>query len=406
MRGAQYARLVDRLKPSERRDPLALKLPPYYPDTEPSRRDWANYYELITAMDYQAGDRIREIEEAGLLEDTVIFFWGDHGVGLPRAKRWLYESGTHVPLVARIPKKFRTGDQGRPGTEDSQLVSFLDLAPSMLNLAGVEIQKHMQGRAFLGPNLSAPRRYVHAARDRMDARYDCVRMVRGPRYRYLRNYRPDLPYAQQLDYMEQGFIMKELRAGRIPEAARLFMGDRKPVEELYDVHLDPHELRNLVDSPQHQRILVEMRAEHERWSMETRDLGLIPEPIVAEREKELGNRYAILVQPGSEEYLRRLRAVVDAVNRGKPAPDSDPDPAIRWWLARSTSDPHPAVRVAAARKSRDIAVLTRELASDNEWVRLAAANALDELGASEPLRSALQDKNDYVRKIAEHGARP
>ncbi len=418
MRGAEYEKEIARLKAGERRDPRSLPLPPYYPDTEPSRRDWANYYELITAMDYQVGDRLREIEEAGLLENTIVFFWGDHGVGLPRAKRWLYEASTHVPLVARIPAKFRAGWQGRPGWADTQLVSFIDLAPTMLNLAGVPIPEHMQGRAFLGPRLAPERTYVYAARDRMDERYDSVRMVRGRRYRYLRNYTPQVPYAQHTNYMEQGFIMKELRRlaaeGKLPEAARSFMAERKAVEELYDVERDPYETRNLADIPDYGRILADMRAAQERWAMETRDVGLIPEPIVAEREQKYGTRYAMLHRGDSQQYLSRLRQVVDKVNRGENVARAltDVDPAIRYWAVLGSDkvksmleDPDPVVRIAAGRKLGDVSVIAAELTNQNEWTRLHAAIALDEMGASEALQPALKDENNYVRRVAEHGAK-
>ncbi|MBM3746064.1 MAG: DUF229 domain-containing protein [Acidobacteria bacterium] len=442
LRGADYDKVIARLTPRQRRDPNALKLPPYYPDTPVARRDWANYYEVITAMDYQVGDRLKEIEEAGLLEDTIIFFWGDHGVGLPRAKRWLYESSTHVPLVARMPAKFRAAGQGRPGSTDSQLISFIDLAPTMLNLAGVSIPKHMQGRAFLGPNLTPLRQYIYGARDRMDERYDGVRMVRDRRYRYLRNYDPDKPYAQHTSYMEQGFIMKELRRlkaeGDLPAGAGLYMAAQKPVEELYDVEKDPHEINNLAVSPQHQAVLQRLRAAHERWALETRDVGLIPEPEVADREKQFGTRYAILRQPDSEGYLRRLRALADAVNRDvNPAliqrSLADPDPAFRYWAVRGLTksaesaqaakervlnalkDPSPVVRIAAARAAaahlddaNAVALLGRELRHDNEWVRLHAAIALDELGpkarpAQAALRAVLDVKDSgYVARVVEH----
>jgi len=426
LRGEEYARITDRLRPAERQDPARLRnLPPYYPDTPIARRDWANYYEVITAMDYQAGDRLRELEEAGLLEDTIVFFWGDHGVGLPRAKRWLYEASTHVPLLVRIPEKFRAAGQGRAGSADDQLISFIDLAPTVLNLAGAAVPEHMQGRAFLGPRLSAPREHVYGARDRMDERPDTVRMVRDRRYRYLRNYEPHKPYMQHLSYMEQGFIMQELRRlqaeGNLPPAARLCMSATKPVEELYDVEADPHEIRNLAGMDEHRRTLERLRRVHEQWALETRDLGLIPEPLVDERGRRLGSRHEVLRQPGSEEYLKRLRRLVDAVNRGASGEAvralDDPDAAFRYWAVVGTSDPErlrraagdssAVVRVAAAGKLGDVAVLVRELGNNEEWARHRAAVALDEMGtkaagAREALRGALQDSNEYVQRVARH----
>jgi uncharacterized sulfatase len=424
LRGAAYDKITDRLRSSDRQDPARLRnLPPYYPDTPAARRDWANYYECITVMDYQAADRLRELEADGLLDDTIVFFWGDHGVGLPRAKRWLYEASTRVPLVIRIPEKFRAAGQGRPGSADDQLISFIDLAPTVLNLAGVPIPKHFQGRAFLGPNLTPPREYIYGARDRMDERPDIVRMVRDRRYRYLRNYEPHKPYMQHLAYMEEGWTMKELRRlqreGAVPPAARLCMSPSKPVEELYDVENDPHEIRNLAGDPRHRQTLERLRGEHETWSLQTRDLALIPEPIVDELGRQYGSRYDILRQPGSERYLRNLRALVDAVNR-KENPAlirsalTNPDPAFRYWAVVGSNptpellkDPHPMVRVAAAQKLGDVPTLMRELQSPNDWIRHRAAVALDELGpaaasARPALQAALKDSNQYVVRVATH----
>jgi len=403
-RGAAHDADVPRLTPAQRQDPAKLTtLPPYYPDTPEARRDWANVYEGLTEMDYWLADRLKELDAAGLADDTIVFVWGDHGVGLPRAKRWLYESSTRVPLMVRIPEKFRAPGQGRPGTVDDQLVSFIDLAPTVLNLAGLKAPEHFQGRAFLGPRLTPPREYVHGARDRMDERYDMVRMVRDRRYRYLRNYEPEKPYAQYMNTAEQGVTMRELRR-TAPPAARPFMAATKPPEELYDVENDPHELQNLARNPQHRATLERLRREHLRWSDATRDLGLIPEPELMRREKELGNRYAILRQKDAASLLQRLR---------NPKPN-DPDPAVRYWAARRganlTMDPVLIVRVAAARAQRSLPVLIEALSSEEEWTRLAAAQALDELGegarAALPALQACLAKgaaeNRYVLRVVNH----
>lgn len=434
LRGAAYAADTARLTPGDRRDPARLPLPPYYPDTPESRRDWANYYELITAMDYQAGDRLRELEQDGLLDDTIVFFWGDHGVGLPRAKRWVYEASTHAPLIVRVPEKFRAAGQGVPASVDSRLVSFIDLGPTALNLAGVEVPAHMQGQPFLGPKLPTPRRHVFAARDRMDERYDSIRAVSDGRYRYIRNFQPWTPWAQPLRYAEQGNVLKEMRrlhgAGKLTGPALAFLAPRKPVEELYDVREDPWCIRNLAGAGAHRGTEARLRKTLDDWMIETRDLGLIPEPLVAERGARLGSRHAILRQPGAEQYLRRLRRVVEKANRGAAAEAfaselRDPDEAIRYWavagmadnrekplarLREAMRDSSAVVRVAAARAVGDsaaVAVLETELANSNEWVRLGAAIALDELSAgAAALRNAARDTNEYVRRIAEHAAAP
>ncbi|NQT88780.1 sulfatase, partial [bacterium] len=292
--------------------PKLSTLPPYYPDTPVTRADWASNYRNIKNMDTWVAGHLRALEEAGLADDTLVVFWSDHGIGLPRAKRWLYDSGTRVPLIVRIPPKFRVGSQGKPGTVTDELVSFIDLAPTTLNLAGIPAPKLMQGRAFLGADLTPPREYVYGARDRMDERYDIIRMVRDKRHRYIRNYEPFKAYYQYMNTPEKGATMKELRrlhaAGELPAAAELFMADSKPLEELYDLSKDPHEINNLAASPDHQAVLERMRAAHMQWVRDTRDLGLVPEPEITVRTAKYGSGYAILRQPGAEALVERIRA--------------------------------------------------------------------------------------------------
>ncbi|MBM3810624.1 MAG: DUF229 domain-containing protein [Acidimicrobiia bacterium] len=413
-RGKQFEEAIKQLKPSERRDPARLVLPPYHPDTPAVRRDWANYYEAVTAMDYQVATRLRELEEAGLLEDTIVFYWGDHGVGLPRAKRWLYDSGTRVPMIARIPEKFRAAGQGKPGSTDGQLVSMIDLAPTMLHLAGAAPAPQFQGRAFLGAKLTPPRRYIHGARDRMDERYDIIRAVRDNRYRYIRNYEPGKPYYQHMETPESGDTMKELRRlhaeSKLPPAAAQFMSLSKPVEELYDLQADPHEIRNLAADPAQGATLNRLRAEHQRWMRDTRDVGLIPEPELVEGERRYGSRWAMMRAPENTTLAKRVLAAATSPNR---AAAQDPHPAVRYWAARHLpdgagllKDPSPAVRIAAAANLRDASALAQLLEHEVESVRLMAAIALDEMGprsraAETQLRAiAAQPGREYPSRVA------
>ena len=184
----KYRKVTEGLEKHDR-ELLAPTLPPYYPDTPVTREDWGRYYDVIAAMDRWVGQMLHELEEDGLSDDTIVIYWSDHGVGLPRAKRWLYDSGMHVPLIVRIPPKYRQATQGTPGTVDDRLVSLMDLGPTTLNLTGVAIPEHVQGRPFLGANLPSQREYVFGARDRMDERYDIIRAVRDKRYKYIRYFR-------------------------------------------------------------------------------------------------------------------------------------------------------------------------------------------------------------------------
>jgi len=286
------------LAPDEKHDPAEAVLPPYYPDTLPVRKDWAQYYDTMTLMDRQAGQILEQLDEDGLMDDTIVWFWADHGRGLPRAKRWIYDSGIHVPLIIRVPEKYRkiampdNPEALRSGTVNDDLVSFIDFAPTMLSLAGVKIPGYMHGRAFLGGQRAAPREYVFAVRDRMDGTYDMIRAVRDKRFKYIRNYMPHITYAQYIDYMEMMPTMQEMRRlhaeGKLSGPPTLYFRERKPVEELYDTQSDPHEIRNLADEPQYEEVLERMRAVHEDWMQRTGDIGLIPEPEFDEMKRPGG----------------------------------------------------------------------------------------------------------------------
>jgi N-sulfoglucosamine sulfohydrolase len=300
----EFARNTVALKPEDRHDPARAVLPPYYPDTPIVRNDWARYYDLITAMDLQAAELLKQLEEDGLTENTIVFFWGDHGRGLPRAKRWLYDSGIHVPLIVCWP------GQIQPGTVREDLVSLIDLAPTVLSLAGVPVPSHMQGQVFLGKGTAPPRQYVFAHRDRMDEAYDRMRAVHDGRYEYIRNFFPGRPYAQHIDYMEEMPTMREMRrvhkehfnalspdyGKAMTEAQQLFFGPEKPTEELYDVSNDPHEVKNLANSEAHQSELKRLRQALEQWQNETKDLGSIPEGELREQMRP-GGVWAQVLRP-------------------------------------------------------------------------------------------------------------
>ena len=255
-------------------------------------------------MDIQAARLLKELEEDGLAENTIVFFWGDHGRGLPRAKRWLYDSGIRVPLIVRWP------GQIQPGTVREDLVSLLDLAPTVLSLAGVPVPAHMQGQVFLGQAAAGARQYVFGHRDRMDEAYDRMRAVRDSRYKYIRNFFPGRPYAQHIGYMEEMPTMREMRRvhkdhfnalspdyGKAMTAAQqIFFLPEKPAEELYDLNSDPHEVKNLASSERHQSDLKRLRQALEQWQKETKDLGAIPESELRERMRP-GGVWAQASQP-------------------------------------------------------------------------------------------------------------
>ncbi len=259
-------------------DPKSVRIPPFYPDTETVRRDIARTYSNIVEMDKLVGQVLAELEEDGLLDKTIIFFYSDHGSGLPFYKRELYDRGLKVPLIIRYP------DKAGAGTWNDELVSFVDFAPTLLSLAGIPIPGHMQGQAFLGNQKSTARKYIFAARDRMDSEYDLVRAVSDGRYKYIRNYQPHKPVMQDIEFRKNIPMMQELltlyKEGKLYGPQLLWFRKDKPVEELYDTKTDPFELVNLVEHATLANKLEELRNAHEEWERETRDLGFVSEKEV------------------------------------------------------------------------------------------------------------------------------
>ena len=278
---AQHAKNTARLTAAQRHDPAKVKLPPYYPDTEVVRKNVAIYHDTVTALDYQVGDVLKMLDDRKLSGNTVVFFFGDHGWGLTRGKRWPYDSGTRVPLLVRWPGKVE------PESVRNDLVAFLDFAPTVLSAADVEVPARMQGRVMLGEKARPAPKYVFSCRDRMDETFDRIRSVRGERYRYVRNFHPELPYFQYINYMDEMPILKEWRRlafeGKLTDTQRMWFARTKPKDELYDLDTDPHEIKNLAESAEHQAVLKEMRAALDQWIMDTMDLGEVPEKELIKR---------------------------------------------------------------------------------------------------------------------------
>jgi len=262
-------------------DPARISVPPYYPDTKTVRQDMARFYSNIRDMDDWVGGILKQLEDDGLLDKTIIFFWSDHGDGLPFVKREIYDRGLRVPLIVRFP------DGRFAGTTRDELISMIDLAPTVLTLAGTAPPAYMQGRAFLDPKTGRrpagvqPRRVVFGARDRLDSEYDRVRTVHDGRYQYVRNFYPDRPLYMDIAYRKQQPMMAELLqlrdAGKLNPTQMRWFQTTKPVDELYDLTTDRFELTNLADNPAYGGHLKRLRKELDKWLNETNDLGKLPE---------------------------------------------------------------------------------------------------------------------------------
>jgi uncharacterized sulfatase len=405
---------------TKKHDPRKVSVPPYHPDTPETREDWAQYHDKMTEMDARAGELLKQLEEDGLAGDTIIFYYGDHGSGMPRSKRWLYNSGLRVPLIVYVPPKFaHLAPEGYvAGGSSRRLVGFIDLAPTVLSLVGIKPPDYHQGHAFMGPHATEAPEHLFGFRDRMDERYDLSRAVRDERYLFIRNYMPHRPQGQYLDYMFQTpttRVWKEMYdAGKL-EAPRTHFWEPKLVEELYDIENDPHQVHNLTGSPGHRPVLDRLRKAHRDHVLEVRDLGFLPESEIHTRAAE-GTPYEY---GQSRDYrLGRILDVAQVAASNDPGALGtlrrrleDSDPAVRYWavmgflirgeeavgetrasLRLALEDDSPSVRVLAAEAlgrhgnvvdlelSLKVLAAHADLRKDGLFVALLALNAIDGLG--------------------------
>ncbi|MCC5942550.1 MAG: sulfatase-like hydrolase/transferase [Balneolaceae bacterium] len=262
-------------------DPDLVEVPPYFPDTPKVREDIARQYSNIQRQDAEIGEILKELDDAGISENTVVFFWSDHGGALPRQKRWVYDSGIHVPLIVRWPGEIE------PGTINNELVSFIDLAPTVLSIAEVDVPAHMQGRVLFGPSKGEEPEYIFAARDRHDESYDMVRAVRDKEFKYIRNFYPNQPYVGWIEYRNRMQIMQEILELHADDslngAEKLWLQNTRPVHELYNINEDPHEINNLAGKAEYNKTLRKMSTELDNWMSKIGDMGLVPEDQLAEQ---------------------------------------------------------------------------------------------------------------------------
>lgn len=415
-------------------------LPPYHPDVPEIRSNWVQYYRIITKMDAQVGQILADLAADGLADDTIVFYYGDHGGILPRSKRYVYDTGVHAPLIIRFPEKYRHLAPGEPGTRVKSPVIFVDFAPTVLSLAGLEIPSYMQGRAFLGSRKSEPRQYVYPFRGRMDERYDMMRTVRDDRYKYIRNYMPHRIYLQHLDYLwkmpatqawERAF-----REGKTNEVQSRYW-QPKPTEELYDVAEDPWEVNNLVGKPEHRARLEAMRAANRQNLLAIRDAGFLPESEMMDRAARHGLTIYEMARDDSVYPLEKLIDAAELAGDRDPqnlpklvAMLNDDDAGIRYWgasgclmlgekaadaqsaLLAALEDPAPCVRIVAAEavaamghQREAVRVLTAALDAENPRAVLEAINSLDALGeAARPalpaLKRATKHEDNYVQRAS------
>jgi uncharacterized sulfatase len=402
-------------------DPTRVRVPAYHPDTPEVRKDWAQYYDRLTMMDAQVGRVLRELEADGLANDTIIFYYGDHGSGMPRSKRWPGNSGLHVPLIVHFPTRWRelAPEEYRENGTSERLVSFVDLAPTMLSLAGIRPPPWMHGAAFAGRSPAKPRQFNFGFRARMDERIDLARSATDGRFVYIRNYMPHKPWGQFINYMFQTPTTRVWKnrfdAGQLNHAQQEFWLPKAP-EELYDLAADPDEVNNLATSPEHQRTLRQLRKAQQNLARQIRDIGFLPENEIHDRAA--GAPPFTMGQDRKRYPFREIAAAAELASDLNPQAAAKlerllqhPDSSVRYWaalgfiirgeaavagarehLAKLLNDPAPAPRIAAAEalgrfgNDADAGVASKvllELApmdANGLYVSILALNALDALG--------------------------
>jgi uncharacterized sulfatase len=332
-----------RKRPHEQvHDPKGVRVPAYHPDTPEVRQDWAQYHDQVTEADASAGRRLKEIEEAGLAAETIVFYYADHGSGMPRNKRWPCNSGLQVPMVVYFPPKWQhlAPKEYGAGMKSDRLVSFVDLAPTLLSLIGIQPPEWMQGHAFAGKFQTEPQPFVYGFRGRMDERYDTVRSVTDGRFVYVRNYMPHLSQAQHVNYQFQTPSTQVWRklfdAGKTTPEQSIFWKEPKDAEELYDLQSDRDEVHNLATKPEHAETLARLRQAQESLALKIRDVGLLPEGEMHQRAE--GTTPYDMAHDDALYPMQRILSIAGAAASMKPdvlpelkAAFADKDNAIRYW---------------------------------------------------------------------------
>ena len=399
------------LDEKDRINPDDVEIPPYYPDTPIVRNNIASLYTQVHIMDKKFQEIINQLEEDGLRENTIIFFYSDHGTGLPRGKGYLHDTGIKVPLIIEFPEKYKHYSPAKAGAFSDELVNFIDFPPTVLSLTGIDPPKHMQGNPFLGQYKKDSNDYVVSIRDRRDEVLMFSRSIRTDKYHYIRNFLPHRPRMQRNFYSEITPIRQELRRldnlGLLQSNEDWLMEDSVPVDELYDTETDPHELNNLAQEAEHLEIMELLKRNLFSWMVETKDLGLVPEYEMIEKSKG-GAPYDTFSGNFDPKPILDL---VDKIGRGKQHIDSfnfalqSSNPVYRYWgatglaalgqnaveskeLLQSTlNDPVPYVRFAASEAicnigypRQGVEILSKGLDSESVVNQLHASQILMAVG--------------------------
>lgn len=365
-------------------DLSTVPIAPYHPRTPDMERDWAQYYDRVQQMDDFVGDILKQLDESGQAENTIIIYYADHGGVLARSKRTVYETGTRVPFIVRIPEKFKKfWPAHKINSRVDRLISFVDLFPTLLNLAGAKIPEQLQGSAFLGEDLSPSPKYAYMFRDRMDEWYDMSRAVRSDKYRYIHNYMPHRIYGLPIAYM---FKAKSLQSwkeayekGECNEIQSKYW-NAKPSEELFDTENDPWEINNLASNPKYADVLAEMREASRNFVVKIKDTGFMPED---ERTQRAKNQAIYDYFQSDAVHMQEIVDAADLASLGKAENKAQMveylqsnESAVRYWGATG-------LLILGKQAKAEITALKKAINDSSVSVAIVAAEALYTLGEKE-----------------------
>ena len=421
-----------KISPSEIHDPKKAPIPPYYPDTPTVRKTVARYYDCVTAMDIEVGQILEQLKQDGLADDTIVFFYSDHGSGMPRHKRLLHDSGMKVAMLVHFPEKWKHLRPTQPGKSTDQLISFVDFAPTIMKLTGLDIPAYMQGTPFLATD--APKKeFIYGTRDRVDEVFDCARSIRDKRWLYIRNYHPQLGWGQPSVFSDLGEIRPSIREHSKTPAQKHFTGASRTTEELYDCKADPHNIHNLIAeemSGETKTALDRLRNTYTKTRKKIHDLGALPESEMRRwiNQEKAPMRDIITGKSNHGPDINVAWAAADKVgSKNTKALLSELksiDPAVRYWaiIALRNQSPKPpqavidhlddiapSVRIETAawlanhEKYRKTALthLTSDLSNTDWAVALRACRAIELLGEKavslKPTMRALYDRTRHAK---------
>jgi len=401
-----YDKVVKNLPTQLRHEPGSVPAPIYYPQTDESRDLWTRYYDLVTIFDQKVGEIIDNLKQDGELDNTIIFIHSDHGFGMPRYKRWLYETGLRVPLVVFVPDKFKHLSPYSSGTQSNDLISFIDFVPTALALTSIKQPEFMQGNPFMGNAELRPNQDLFAFRSRADNVYEMSRAVRNQQYLYIRHYMPHLPYIQKSkifsdDKESYRMLWRMYHNNELSEES-LKMFATKPIEELYDLENDPNELNNLAFDPKYSDTLNKLRLRLKSYVIETGDLGYLYESEMVIRANGKSPYY--LRDNISKYNIEALFTAAESV--GKSTPDQtrnllyNKDSAIQFWGIMGVYQFDLKIQESF------IADLKTLLESQSPTIQIAAAELLYKLSKDKTnLNIILDHLNHEVNEVKLQAAR-